>query len=644
MSAILGVVSISNDKTIQADQCNLMMDTLNQYPCDDRQTWEEDHVFFGCHHQWITPESVKEKLPFHDHERKLVITADAIIDNREELLEILQVTKARRNIPDSQLILLAYQKWGRDCPKHLVGDFAFLIWDARERKLFGARDFSGARTLYYHYSDNVFSVCTTIEPIKERFNCRTLDEGWIAEYLAITGTIDTLDAHLTPYKDIKQIPPSHSITVNQDGLELERYVYLYPVEKLKLKSSEEYVEAFQEVFKKAVDSRLRSIKKVGSQLSGGLDSGAVVAFAADTLFKENKSLDTYSYIPHKDFEDFTPKQLVPDERPYIKSTVNHIPGINDHYLDFQGEDSYSIIDDLIDTMEMPYKFFENSFWLKGIYEYASRNGAGVLLNGDRGNFSISWGPALDFYSILFKKMKWLQLYQELNSYSHRVGGARIRLLPEIVNIGFPKLKLLTKQTSSSSTNKFINENFAERMKVYDYFSGRGIDRSGWLNSSNSYEARESIFSNMYPWNTGSTLTTKLSLKHSLWKRDPSNDLRVVRFCLSVPDDQFIQKGMDRALIRQATKGFLPDQVRLNQKSRGAQGVDWLHRVKPHWNSIENEINELTKDKAMQEYVSVETIEKALEITKNEKNITAISSNYKVLMRSLIFYRFMKRNY
>ena len=84
--------------------------------------------------------------------------------------------------------------------------------------------------------------------------------------------------------------------------------------------------------------------------------------------EENKTLHTFSYIPPSDFVDFTPKHLLADERPYIKSTVDYVGGINDHYLDFEGRDSYSEIDDFLEVLEMPYKFFENSFWLKGMFE------------------------------------------------------------------------------------------------------------------------------------------------------------------------------------------------------------------------------------------------------------------------------------
>ena len=70
------------------------------------------------------------------------------------------------------------------------------------------------------------------------------------------------------------------------------------------------------------------------------------------------------------------------------------------------------IDDWLEIMEMPYKFLQNSVWLKGIYEKAHELGVGVLLNGEKGNFTISWGPVLDYYTLLLRKMKWIRLYHE----------------------------------------------------------------------------------------------------------------------------------------------------------------------------------------------------------------------------------------
>lgn len=95
MSAITGILHF-NDEPISIEHITRVMNDLQKYPADDVQIWHKNNVFLGCHAQWITPESIGEQLPFYDYERKLSITADAIIDNRDELFGRLQVDYADR--------------------------------------------------------------------------------------------------------------------------------------------------------------------------------------------------------------------------------------------------------------------------------------------------------------------------------------------------------------------------------------------------------------------------------------------------------------------------------------------------------------------------------------------------------------------
>ncbi|WP_460230299.1 hypothetical protein [Bacillus cereus] len=89
-----------------------------------------------------------------------------MLDNHYELFERLQVEGVQRKEgSDNQLILRVYGKWGKDNPKCLIGSFAFMIWNERKRSLFGARDFSESRTLYFHRTNNKFAFCTTIKPL-----------------------------------------------------------------------------------------------------------------------------------------------------------------------------------------------------------------------------------------------------------------------------------------------------------------------------------------------------------------------------------------------------------------------------------------------------------------------------------------------
>ncbi|MEI4828880.1 lasso peptide isopeptide bond-forming cyclase [Bacillus sp. FJAT-53711] len=643
MSAITGILHF-NDEPISIEHGTRLMKDLQKYPADDVQIWHKDNVFFGCHAQWITPESIGEQLPFYDYERQLAITADAIIDNREELFERLQVEYAdRKRMTDSELILLSYQKWGEETPKYLIGDFAFMIWDERNQKLFGARDFSGSRTLYFYRDQQRFSFCTLIKPLFTLpYIEKTLNEQWLAEFLAITNMIDTINASSTVYKNIEQVPPSHTITVVSEKITISKYDALATGEQLQLKSNQEYEDAFREVFQNAVTAGLRTHRNVGAHLSGGLDSGSVVSFAAKALRKENKRLHTFSSVPVADFIDWTRNHMLADERPFIQSTVQHVGNITDHYLDFAGKSPLSEVNDWLDIMEMPYKFFENSIWVKGIYEKAQQQGVGKLLNGARGNFTISWGPALDYYAVLLKKLSWIRLYHEVNLYSKNIEAKRSRIMKVVGKKAFPFINRILSSKYQYDFPMLINPDFAERINVFDKLREHGISIAE-SSRPNIYEIRKKHFEQLNLWNVTGTSGTKLSLRYGLQGHDPTNDIRVIRFCLSVPIEQFVQNGLDRALIRRTTKDILPDKIRLNQRVRGIQGVDVVHRMIPSWNTFIDELQQMSTDSIVSEFLNVEVIKAAiLKIREAPRSEYALDPDFRILMRGLIVYRFIKK--
>lgn len=643
MSAIAGIYHTNNDPIPQDDVTNIL-ECLSKYPANDTQAWKKENVALVSHTQWITAESIGEELPYYDYEKQLVITADAIIDNREELFGKLQIKDIHRTrITDSELILLAYYKWEEEAPKFLIGDFAFVIWDEKKQKLFAARDFSGNRTLYFFKDDKRFAFCTAITPLFSlSYVKKSLNEAWLAEFLAIPINFESTDSSSTVYKDIKQIPPSHSITIEGSKVKLRRYLTLLSEEKLSLKSNVEYEEAFRDVFQTAVTSRLRTRFKVGAHLSGGLDSGSVVSLASRTLSKENKKLHTFSYIPINNFKDWSPKSRVADERPFIKSTVNHVGNIEDNYFDFEEKSPFSEIDEWLDILEMPYKFYENSFWLKGIYEQASKQGVGILLNGQRGNWTVSWGPALDYQAKLLRRGNIGKFLRELHLYSRNIGVKSSRVFPVVAKKAFPKLNRLFSSGEVVPYPVLINQDFAKKFNVYSKLEEHDVDTTGLLNRS-AYEIRKTQFEHPYYWSINGTYTTKLSLYHSLWDRDPTNDLRVVRFCLSVPETQFVQNGQDRSLIRRATKGLLPDDIRLNQKTRGLQGADGIQRMTADWNLFMSEMELVIKSDFISEYLDIGVIKSAMERLKdNALPEYVFHDDFRVLIRSLIIYRFIKK--
>ncbi|WP_418792207.1 asparagine synthase-related protein [Phosphitispora sp. TUW77] len=642
MSAIAGIYHLNNEPITIEHGIN-MMQVLWKYPADDVQVWHDNNTFLGCHAQWITPESVGERLPYFDSAGQLAITADAIIDNRCELFEALRVEHAlRKEMPDSELILLAYQKWGEDVPKYLIGDFAFMIWDIKKSRLFGARDFSGNRTLYFYRSYQRFAFCTIMQPLFSLpYVEKKLNEQWLAEFLAMPDMYETIDPFSTVYKNIEQIPPSHTISVAGSTIRFSRYLTLAADKKLRLKSNQEYEEAFREVFQSAVKARIRTHRPVGSHLSGGLDSGSVAAFAAKALQEENKKLHTFSYVPASGFTDWTPKHRLADERLYMHSVVRHAGNIEANYLDFAGKSPLSAVDEMLDLLEMPYKFAENSYWIKGIYEAAFQQGIGVMLAGARGNLTISWGPALDYYVMLLKRIHWLRLYREIQQYSKNLGISRLRIMSALKKKVLASVKQNFGSRGQGNFPIFINPELAKRTNVFARLRESGINPDG-LFPYNRYVAKEKHFNHIFAWMANGTLSSKISLQYSLWERDPSNDIRVVRFCLSVPEEQFVQNGLDRSLIRRVTQNILPDKVRLNQRVRGFQSADGVYRMLDSWDDFIEEMRQIAADPTASEIFDTQVITDAITKIREPKLEYIGDTNFKILMRSLIVYRFINK--
>lgn len=638
MSVIAGVIQF--DRPLHPEDGTAdFMEAVQRFPGDGFEVWEETSALLGCRSQWITPESVNERLPFRDEQSGLVITADAIIDNRGQLFEQLEIGRDRRSgITDSELILLAYRKWGPETPHYLIGDFAFVIWDASRKLLYGARDQLASRTLYYHRSPNQFSFCSVIHPL---FSLAGIDkrlcEERFSEFLAIPTLLDAVDVHTTYYADVLQLPPAHTFTLQEGKLTVAKYGSLMPQERLSLGSDDEYVEAFKEIFQESIRSRLRTFKQVGATLSGGLDSGSVSGFAAGMLSLEGKSLQAFSYIPERDFKDWTPRSMFADESPYIQSIVDYVGNMKANLLDFPGISPFTEIDEWMDGLEGPYKNFENAFWVKGIHEEAASQGIGVLLTGARGNYSISWGSAIGYYSLLLKKLQLLQLYREISLYGRQLGTGRKRIVRAIRQQVFPEKG----SPFQPGVPSIIQADFAKSSGVYEKLSQYDV---GLRESTyQMLREREDYFSNQAVLSMQGTISAKSSYRLGIWERDATSDIRLIKFCLSIPVEQYVKNGFGRSLIRRATNHILPDKVRLNQRTRGVQGMDWVHRIIPQWPSIEEELRTLCRDEQASRYLDLMQVKESMsKVSSGIKPEQADDPHLKLLMRSLIAYRFLKR--
>ena len=289
-----------------------MVGTMPHRSPDGVGTWCEGSV--GLAHGMLktTPESLHETQPCSNAEGTLTIAADARIDNREGLLNLLGYAENEALIPDSELILAAYATWGRSCVDHLVGDFAFAIWDAQKHHLFCAKDHLGVNSLFFLYEPQKIFACAS--EIKALTLLPGVAEEIDAEELAAYMTRRLLEPEKTVFEGILRLLPGHTLTVSPEGLRIVKYWEAGPSSEPVPPTDEACTAKFLALFREAVRCRLRSSFPVGTELSGGLDSSFVTCVARDLLeADEQRPLPTVSLV----------YDLFPgcDERPFIDKVV-----------------------------------------------------------------------------------------------------------------------------------------------------------------------------------------------------------------------------------------------------------------------------------------------------------------------------------
>lgn len=241
---------------------------------------------------------------------KVFIAADARIDGRAELLGKLRSAgrEVATDAPHAELILHAYEAFGDNFIDHLIGDFAFAIWDSRNGRLTCVRDRFGLRPFYYFQSDGVFGFASNIDALRAHPGVSaSLNDIAVADFLTF-GTCCEVDH--TIYRDIKCLPPATRLDVSTAGVELSPYWQLPEHCETRFSSQQEYVERFTQLFDQAVKDRLPH-GPIALQLSGGMDSTSIAA-AAVAQADGQPVLALHSTYPHASGEERRLAQLAAD--------------------------------------------------------------------------------------------------------------------------------------------------------------------------------------------------------------------------------------------------------------------------------------------------------------------------------------------
>lgn len=515
-----------------------------------------------------TPEAAHERLPFSDTSNNLAITADARIDNRDELIRSLGLAKhARCGLPDSQIILAAYARWGASCAEHLLGDFAFTIWDGRNQRVYCARDQVGVKPFCYHLSERAFYFASEIKALITVDEVpRRLNKTKVADYLMVAH----LSQDSTFFDGICRLPPGHWMLVDQEQHRIQSYWAPDPSSNIQFASDGEYAEAFLSIFEDAVRCRLRSPTPVSALLSGGLDSSSIVCVARQLKRDSDESpLLTYSTV-------FEPGNSC-DETPYIRSVLQS--GDCEPRLVAFDHDAHRPIADIRTILQYQDEpvLAPNSSQMLQLLRVVSEDKGRVVLDGHGGDETVSYGNG--YLKELARRHRWGQLARELRSSSVLQKRSFLSLLSSYIAFGYEP------QMTASQPLRFTRRLWRAGMRRVSR-RVRGIahtaveptaiiqaDLRRQLASSDRYrqwreQAGAFASEREDHWRTITGPAQPLALETldaraaalSLEMRFPFWDRRVVEFCLALPPKQKFGGGWGRMILRRSMQGVLPVMV------------------------------------------------------------------------------------
>ena len=546
MSAIAGIF-LEDEKPAHRDDILTMLSIMHHRGPHRTGAWCAGSAAMGHALLSTAPESLRESMPLWDPLRKLAVTAEARLDNRDELLALLQFGhNPQREIPESEVILRAYERWGERCPEKLLGDFAFAIWDEERRTLFCARDHFGVKPFYYYCSNQGFFFASEIKALLSLPHVpRRLNEMRIAQFLAA----DLHDTSITFYRDILRLSPGHSLTLRDGAVRIHRYWSLDPAHQLCHRSDQEYADEFRSLFMDAIRVRLPNGSRVGSLLSGGLDSSSVVC-AARQILTENPSCRLHSFSAV--FRD-VPES---DESPYIQSVLAG-GGIEAEFVESGNISPLQDLPAMLASQDQPF-YAPNLFLHWALYRAANRQNIRVLFDGLDGDVAVSHG--IGILPELLLKGRWISLAREMRGLSQNFhlrarNILRGRVLQPLIPrcIWWMREAIRCSRSNATGLGPPLNPEFAQRI--------------GWnpLEHTNPQTPRTARGEHFFGLTRGLIpyvleVADHAAKSFSIEPRYPFFDKRLVEYCLALPAEQRIFRGWTRMVMRRAMTGILPEKI------------------------------------------------------------------------------------
>jgi len=554
---------------VEKAELNALAGPTERFAEDGLSTRTAANIGMGAQAHYTDDRSRLEDQPASDLAGRL-LGYDGRLDNHADLQRELNCDT--EILADTEIVLRAYQRWGRDCFVRFIGDWSLSLWDAVSRTLYLARDHAGARTLYYS-RDAVGTVIwsTYIDSFLATQHLQVPDPHYMASYLAMLPVYGR-----SPYRDIQAIVPGHYLAVKENGIEARQFWTPMVDDQIIYKSDGDYQSHFRCLLEQAVTRRDGPGVPRLAQLSGGMDSTSIVCLS-DKLRKSRhpsaELIDTLSY-----FDD---TEASWNERPYF-TLVEAMRGKSGTHMDASRYRN---------TFEKPsdigarylYPGIDQSIIEHDIDLHAAtaRNGYRSILSGIGGDELTGGIP---------------DPTTELANYLARgnlLGGTRHAIAWCI------------------SDRTCIIDAFADSIRFLATRLGMAyLDRSWssipWLSDTarqlchtsirdlplvvyRPLRTRPGAVDSCQTW--WYTLRTQPHLKPSeIYRHEyryPYLDRDLVDFLLRVPQEQLARPGRRRAMMRSALKGIVPDEV-LERRRKAfllASVLKQIRRLEPRFEQL-----------------------------------------------------------
>jgi asparagine synthase (glutamine-hydrolysing) len=539
MSGIIGILNL-NGAPVTPGLLQRMMEPMDARWPDVRGTWSEGGVALGHAMLRATDESANERQPI-SFDGLVWITADARVDGRAELIRLIESDDGAdlRSAPDVELILRAYRLWGEDCVSRLIGDFSFAIWDGRTQSLFCARDHFGVKPFYYVRTADSLIFASDIDALREHPDVSDrLNETAVGDFLVFSGNQDETS---TVYDDIRRLPPAHRLIATRDRVRIERYWTLPADGHIRYADDREYVAHYRELFDQAVTDRLRT-DRVSVMMSGGTDSAAIAAVAAQSLRQERSTAEVRAFT-------IVYNSLLPgDEEGYYAGLAAKSADVK---IDYLAGDDYRLFERWNSPelyCQQPIDHSTLAVWFDCYFLCA--NHSRVVLTGYGGDPAMGGWNA--YYMNLLKRGRVIKFMLETSRHILRYRTMR----------GMSLRSELRREMGVKDQwvvfPSWLDEEFTARTGLKERFELYYEPKAklGHKTHPDAYEALATpLWSDLFE--------SDFPVSAPIEARHPFFDLRLINFLLAIPPVPWCRMKM---IHREAMRGVLPELVRTRPKA------------------------------------------------------------------------------